>query len=227
MKKWVCAALCTLLCCVSVCAGATLGSRQIFAPGNIVTFGVYEQDNNLRNGPEPIEWIVLGCDDDSALLLARYGLDAVPYDNEERNVTWETSSIRRWLNTEFISRAFSAKECGAIYMIETSTPDNREHGTDGGRDTQDAVILLSIEELDWMIEKKADRTTKPTEYAYRQGVTKDKNGRCWWWLRSPGKNAQKAAHANFEGGIFADGTLVNNARGAVRPAIMVDLNAPM
>lgn len=227
MKKRICVLLLACLCCMTAAASATLGSRQIFVPNNIVTFGMYEQDNNLRNGPEPIEWIVLYSDDHTALLLSRYGLDAVPYDNEERDVTWETSSIRRWLNTEFINRAFSMQECGALYAYENVNPDNLEHGTDGGRNTKDAVFLLSAEELDWRFEHKADRIAKPTEYAYRQGVSKDDKGRCWWWLRSPGKTAKKAAHANFEGGIFSDGTPVNNPRGAVRPVILVDLDAPM
>ena len=48
---------------------------------NIVTFGHYEQDNDLSNGPEEIEWIVLDFDekDHKALLISRYGLDAKPY----------------------------------------------------------------------------------------------------------------------------------------------------
>lgn len=37
--------------------------------GNIVAFGRYEQDNNLENGPEPINWLVLEVSNGSALLL--------------------------------------------------------------------------------------------------------------------------------------------------------------
>ena len=49
--------------------------------GDYVTFGSYEQDNNTGNGQEPIEWLVLDYDaaNNRALLLSRYGLDALPY----------------------------------------------------------------------------------------------------------------------------------------------------
>ena len=100
--------------------------------------------------------------------------------------------------------------------------------TSGGNNTQDKVFLLSYAEAGKYFVSNSARQCEATEYAKAQGAyVSSSNGNSWWWLRSPVKNAQKAAHANFEGGIFADGTLVNNARGAVRPAIMVDLNAPM
>ena len=47
----------------------------------ILAFGKYEQDNNPDNGPEEIEWIVLEEQDGNLLLLSRYGLDAVPYND--------------------------------------------------------------------------------------------------------------------------------------------------
>lgn len=36
---------------------------------SVITFGRYEQDNNLENGPEPIEWYVFKLDDEKATLL--------------------------------------------------------------------------------------------------------------------------------------------------------------
>ena len=46
-----------------------------------VECGLYEQDGDLNNGPEPIEWIVLSeTEDDMKLLLSKYCLDAMPYD---------------------------------------------------------------------------------------------------------------------------------------------------
>lgn len=47
-----------------------------------VTFGRYEQDNNLGNGPEPIEWIVLDSNNGEVLLLSKYGLDVKKYNDE-------------------------------------------------------------------------------------------------------------------------------------------------
>ena len=47
--------------------------------GDYVTFGTYEQDNNLKNGAEAIEWQVLDKKDCKVLLLSKYALDAKPY----------------------------------------------------------------------------------------------------------------------------------------------------
>ena len=33
--------------------------NEYYQVGDVITFGTYEQDNNLENGAEPIEWQVL------------------------------------------------------------------------------------------------------------------------------------------------------------------------
>ena len=43
-------------------------------PGDIITLGQYEQDNNKKNGMEPIEWIVVTTYGNKCLLLSKYGL---------------------------------------------------------------------------------------------------------------------------------------------------------
>ena len=48
------------------------------AVGSVVTFGRYEQDNDLSNGPEPIEWTVLDVRDGKSLLISRFGLECRP-----------------------------------------------------------------------------------------------------------------------------------------------------
>ena len=58
--------------------GLTRGDA-LLAVGSIITFGAYEQDNNTRNGKEPIEWQVLEIKGGRALLISKYGLDAKRY----------------------------------------------------------------------------------------------------------------------------------------------------
>ena len=89
--------------------------------GSIVTFGRYEQDGDKENGPEEIEWVVLDVQDGKALLLSKYGLEAKPYNTEYTDVTWETCTLRAWLNSDFLNKAFSAEEQSAIL---TTTVDN-------------------------------------------------------------------------------------------------------
>lgn len=67
-----------------------------------IKFGHYEQDNDASNGKEAIEWEVLGYEDGELLLISRYILDAVPYNYEWTDVTWETCALRKWLNDDFL-----------------------------------------------------------------------------------------------------------------------------
>ena len=75
--------------------------------GDIIEFGSYEQDNDLSNGPEPIEWRVLEVSDGSALIVSQYALDARAYNKERVRITWAECTLRGWLNGEFYDTAFS------------------------------------------------------------------------------------------------------------------------
>ena len=140
--------------------------------GDIVVLGVYEQDGNSSNGAEPVEWDVIAEENGRYLLLSLYVLDSKPYDNGMADdtvsanesasagfCTWETSTVRSWLNGEFYNTVFSANEQQYICLVTNTTGDWAEindgtMGTDGywdgglgGGDTQDKVFLLSIEEV--------------------------------------------------------------------------------
>ena len=59
---------------------------------------------------EPIEWIVLANDSNRAMLISRYGLDMRTYNTNWTNVTWQTCTLRKWLNGDFLNTAFSDEE---------------------------------------------------------------------------------------------------------------------
>lgn len=72
-----CIAAFVLLVCSILGCSAYAAELEI----KTVECGFYEQDGDLNNGPEPIEWIVLSeTEDDMRLLLSKYCLDAMPYD---------------------------------------------------------------------------------------------------------------------------------------------------
>ena len=79
-------------------------SDPIVNEGGYIVFGSYEQDGNLENGKEPIEWQVLGTDEKGTLVISRYVLDAAGSD-----VTQATLSSD-WLNNGFLNSAFSSSE---------------------------------------------------------------------------------------------------------------------
>lgn len=84
---------------------------------NTIKFGKYEQDNNVENGKEDIEWIVVTVDDNSALLLSKYILDDIEYHNDMGITTWEDSYIRKWLNSDFYNDAFDEDEKKLVLEI--------------------------------------------------------------------------------------------------------------
>ena len=151
------------------------------AVGDIVTFGAYEQDGNTANGAEPVEWVVLDTDEYGVLLLSRYVLDVQPYNTERANVTWESCTLRDWLNNTFFDTVFIPEEKAAIRETEVINSGNPVYGTPGGNDTQDRLFCLSIDEVrqyytftSWYDEDQSGFSeqllTEATPYAIEKGV---------------------------------------------------------
>lgn len=193
--------------------------------GSYVTFGVYEQDNNLANGKEPIEWRVLDKKEGYLLLISRYALDYKPYHEVKKGVTWGSCSLREWLNNDFLNAAFTSDEQALIPVADVyaySNPDYRYDANPGGS-TEDQVFLLSIQEAeDYMFTK--DRSCKATAYAQAQGATIHENGNCWWWLRTPGNDQDNAAIVTPSGEISHHGDNVASKLDIVRPALWVKIH---
>ena len=78
--------------------------------GSEVTFGSYEQDDNLENGKEPVEWIIIDRNESSVMLISKKIIDVKAFNEDRFNATWETSSLRKWLNGEFYNNAFNVYE---------------------------------------------------------------------------------------------------------------------
>ncbi len=196
--------------------------------GDIICFGSYEQDNNSSNGKEVIEWIVLERENDQLFLLSRYALDCIPYNTERKDVTWETCTLRAWLNDSFLKAAFSMEEQDRILSTTVKADKNPDFKTDPGNDTVDRVFLLSNTQVKKFLPKKDDRKCISTNYATAKGVETsnedaekiDGKPSCYWWLRSPGVNLDDAAIITF---VYYDRGAVSHNDVGVRPAIWIDL----
>ncbi|MBR5995617.1 MAG: hypothetical protein IK026_03460 [Eubacteriaceae bacterium] len=197
--------------------------------GDYVLFGSYEQDNNYSNGKEDIEWLVLAKEGNRMLLISRYGLDCQEYHTTTKlydDVTWETCSVRKWLNGIFISSAFSSDEQAIIQSTTVTADKNPEYSTSPGKNTTDKVFLLSITEANKYFNTDSARQCRPTEYAGAKGAdTLSLNGNCWWWLRSPGMYSNTAADVPDDGSITYFGNFVYSDGFAVRPALWVELKS--
>lgn len=199
--------------------------------GDIVTFGHYEQDNDLHNGKEPIEWIIIDTDGQTVMLISRYALDSNSYNRfYDSSVTWETCTMREWLNSEFLDEAFSATEQAYLETVTVKADKNPDSSTNPGNDTLDRVFLLSILEAERFFVDEDSRSCTATAYASGKGVFTSSEELGWtadvdtciWWLRSPGRFGDRAARINGSGSIGYDGSMIE-MKTAVRPVIVLRL----
>ena len=192
--------------------------------GDRFEFGRYPQGPNGEI--KPIVWRVLHRDSKSLLVISERALDAKPYNKKKCDITWADCTLRRWLNNEFVKKAFTEQE---LSLIQTSKINNNV-----GPSTQDRVFLLSSDEARSLFSGDGDCICKPTDYAVKSGAWvvhprpkydgAERNtwkyvGNTYWWLRSRGVDSVSAEY------IFADGSCVysygyvNKVDVSVRPAL--------
>lgn len=113
------------------------------AVGSKITFGHYDQDSYLYNGKEEIEWTILDEQGDKILVITSYFLDHKPFNEHEsmEAVNWENSSLRKWLNDEFLYTAFTEEERNAI--LDTVIEE-----ADCGNPTTNKLFCLSRDEYE-------------------------------------------------------------------------------
>ena len=132
-----------------------------------LTFGNYWQEDTNGDGvadqnddKQPIQWRVLSVNGNDAFLMAEKTLDNQCFNEHPKSstgggkelwATWETCTLRTWLNDTFLNAAFTDEEKNAIADTTVVTlgedPWNTGTLTDGGNDTVDKVYLLSLEEI--------------------------------------------------------------------------------
>ena len=195
--------------------------------GSTMKFGSYEQDGDVSNGFEKIEWIVLARDGNRALLLSKYAIEWLPFNTRSDYDTWEDSYIRKWLNEDFYLSAFNASERERILSVTNLNIDYSEDATDNDKPTADRVFLLSLDEVKTYITSVDVRQAQPTKNIYGKGYLLD--GKVMWCLRSTcGFNS--SVDAVSIGVISYDGTISEGPAEAevergVRPAIWVEFDS--
>lgn len=200
--------------------------------GDRVYFGHYEQSSDPAHGMEPILWRVLEVTDEELFLLSEFGLENRNIIDTWQAYTWETSSLRKYLNKEFLEKAFTVKEMEAISVSKIETKENRLHGTSSGNTTWDKVFLLSEEEVtnplygftDDFTKASKTRAMQVTEWSLKHdGYRKQENGNTCWWLRSMGLNNYYASYI-YTNGSGTYSSFVGRRHDGIRPAIRVDLS---
>ena len=172
---------------------------------------------------EPIKWRVLQSENGEAFLLSDVILDRQPYNENYEDITWEESSLRTWLNGEFINRAFSDEEKENINITEIVNQDDPDYGTEGGNNTSDKIFLLSLSEVSEQQDGEKygfldDRMRACENSTFSEAFS-------WWWLRSPGSDGSNAAGVYNNGWVDRYGNNVNYNYDGVRSALHLNLSS--
>lgn len=222
-----------------------------------IWFGNYWQEDTNGDGKAdkndrktPIKWRVLSVKDDDAFLVADKNLNCQNYNDIGVDVTWETCTVRSWLNgyggehnvcwtdyrsDNFMKDAFTGEEQEAILTTDVVNRDNPDYQTPGGNTTKDQVYLLSRDEVtrpEYGFASSADdqarnRRALNTDFAEGRRVELDSVEEgpedMGWWLRSPGYNNGLAAVVGGTGKVPKLGNSVQSFANAVRPALHLNL----
>ena len=162
--------------------------------GDMITFGSYEQDNDLTNGKEPITWRVLDYNSQKriAFVLSEKALDTRAFNEDNSSgCTYDRSTIRSWLNgydkaqndlkknfttNNFIDTAFTPEEQDRIaktLVVPDKNPkadENPEYNYVTGYTTEDKIFLLSITEVNQYLKTASDRQADTTRYVVKKGA---------------------------------------------------------
>ncbi len=201
--------------------------------GDIVVFGSYEQDGDTSNGKEPLEWLVLADNGGSLLVITLYAIEHMQFHSSLKKVTWETSAMRAWLNSDFISAAFSSEESSKINLSPVIAEKNPNYpNSPAGNDTEDKMFLLNVQEVNLYFKDSASRKCAPTQAVISSSSVftisnkawySNNNYLCSWWLRSPGmyrdtyvSYVDHGGSASGGGQVYLTGTDL-----CVRPAMWI------
>ena len=167
-----------------------------FQKGNTVTFGEYQGT--------PIRWKVVDTSGKMRMLIAEDVVLEAPFNELRIDTYWQTTTLRKWLNTAFLQEAFTQEQRQMIINTRRSNECNELYFTNGGLPAMDKVFVLSKRELDHYLPDQKDRALGK-----------------WWWIRSPGDNLLAVTAVEADGSVYLHGVNVNYPNGGVRPALWV------
>lgn len=228
-----------------------MGDATFATSGNSSFYEWDDSDTYHYFRYEPVKWRVLKVKGNTALILSDIVLDDRQYNTEYESVTWESTTIRSWLNgygkdsnkankdysnKNFIDSAFSLSEQDAILNTVVVNNDNIDYGTEGGSNTKDKIFLLSESEVytdaatvhGFVSEKYTDdegKVCKISDYAKAMGAAEMSDGNCQWWLRSAGETGYNAVNISDYGYVSDSGFSVDYECNGVRAALNLNVSS--
>ena len=190
--------------------------------GDTIVFGEYEQDGDSSNGREMLEWMVLDIDDDKALVISKYVVDARKFDSSLDTIYWENSEIRFWLNEIFVGNAFYKESPSDIIpttVISHYLDDDPEDGIEAeAYETTDRLFLLSIEEAEFYYPLDRMRKVMATQAVIDGDLLLEDDGHSGWWLRDAGEDGTTYYIWGYDGTVVSS---MNSIMQGIRPAMWI------
>ena len=181
---------------------------------------------------EKLQWTAVGTGVGTVLLVSDKVLMCRVFNGEEnRYASWKNSSVREYLNGEFLNEAFTDAEREKIALTETSTAAFDTDAYETVNETaEDSVFLLSFKEAARYVSPLGDFVFGvPTQAALDEGVSiADVGGSdavtqaCGWALRDDGESFMQNC-MRIEGGSGKLSTIgeVKTSPQGIRPAMWV------
>lgn len=163
-----------------------------FAVGKTVEFGA------------GLQWQVVDERGRMRLLFAQREVAHRPYNDSLSDTSWSSCTLRKWLNQDFLQRAFSPQERGMIISGIVHNRRSPRFFTNAGPNTMDKIYIPDMEEIERYFPLEKERASDG-----------------WWWLRTPGCNLLSAVGVYKDGSIYDIGIHINYAECGVRPMFWV------
>lgn len=168
-----------------------------------------------------VSWVIVDKKGSKVLLLSEYVVCEKRYNDDYEETCWEKSTLRHWLNSEFLNCTFNEEEKNLIvkstlenYGFEFGENDVRYPHRENLPSTKDYVFLLSYEEMENYFEEWDDGVAY---YINMEAAN--------WWLRNRGENGWHSAATILEDGFRRySGDVVDEWDIGVRPAIWVKID---
>ena len=207
----------------------------------------YETNTTYWFRYRPLQWRVL--DAKKGILLCESIIDSQPMNNyllasgtdgSGNPVYWGDangshyannyahSSLRQWLNNDFLNAAFSTDEQAVMkYTTLDNSADSTVSGPEYGSEaTNDRVYLLSYadaQNAEYGFLNNESRRMKGSGYSKCQGLAVT-SSYSPWLLRTPGSGSREVILVNNKG-VFITTNYSNVTNFGIRPAISVDMHA--
>lgn len=175
---------------------------QFANKGDTVTFGAYEQDNDLSNGKEPIEWLVVSKTQTEMLVLSQKVLDVRPYFPDEWMDEEKTDMLPlySWLYTSFSQNAFEGCDMTPVRELR----------------------MLTREEAKEM--SRSELKAEYTPYAKARRPDKGYKAGYMWWLDGYFRfNRDDVGPVVWEDGSASNNSTDVEDRVGVRPVMVISL----